>query len=95
MSILNRKLYLNADKTKVVEEGSADAAFVLGGEGSEVSEEDVAKYKIPKKYLAEAEAEVEQEARPLTTADITVSTPDPADVEAVEPAKKAPAKPKK
>lgn len=33
---LDRKLWLTADKSKVVEDGSPDAAFLLGTEGTEV-----------------------------------------------------------
>jgi hypothetical protein len=73
-SVLNRRLYLNSDKTKVVEEGDTDAAFVFGGEGSTVSAEDVEKYKIPKRYFVKEGADAE-DAKPLTTADIAVTSP--------------------
>lgn len=34
--ILDRTLWLTADKDKVVEDGSPEAAFLLGNEGTEI-----------------------------------------------------------
>lgn len=42
----DRALYLNADKSEVVEEGSPDAAFLLVGAGSEIDDADAAKYGL-------------------------------------------------
>lgn len=39
MKIADRKLFLNADKTRVVEEDDPDAAFLLAAEGGEIPEE--------------------------------------------------------
>jgi hypothetical protein len=41
-----KRLFVNADKSKIVEEGSADAAFLLVGEGQEISDEDAEKYGL-------------------------------------------------
>jgi hypothetical protein len=37
---LTRRLYLNSDKSKVVEHGDPDAAFLIGTKGALISEED-------------------------------------------------------
>lgn len=41
----DKPIYLNADKSKVVEEG-ADAAFLLVGPGGEVPDAEAAKYGL-------------------------------------------------
>lgn len=46
MYTLERRLFLNADKTKVVEQGDPEARFVLGGEGSQIPNEDAVKYGL-------------------------------------------------
>lgn len=47
---LDRPLYLNADKTKIVEEGDPASRFVLGGVGSEISDELAKQYGL-EEYL--------------------------------------------
>lgn len=42
----DKALYLNADKSQVVEEGSPDAAFLLVGAGSEIDDADAKKYGL-------------------------------------------------
>lgn len=64
----DKRLYLNADRSKVVEEGSPDAAYLLAGEGGEVSDEEAKRYglKAPTKAqaaAADAEEEPENKAR--------------------------------
>lgn len=54
-NVYSRRLYLNADKTQVVEEGDESAAYLLGGEGSPVAEEDVEKYGLTKKHFRAAD----------------------------------------
>jgi len=44
--VSDRKLFLNADKSAVVDEDSPDAAFVLVGEGGTVSHEDAERYGL-------------------------------------------------
>lgn len=39
MHTLAKRTYVNSDSTKVVDEGSADAAYLLGNEGDEISDE--------------------------------------------------------
>jgi hypothetical protein len=59
----DRRLYLNADRSKVVEEGDPDSAYLLVGEGGEVSDEDAKQYglKAPRKSEAKADdAEAKQ-----------------------------------
>lgn len=50
------RIFVNADKSKVVDEGSPEAAFLLVGEGGEVSDEDIEKYGLKKSDLMEAKA---------------------------------------
>jgi hypothetical protein len=54
-NVYSRRLYLNADKTKVLEEGDEGAAYLLGGAGSPVAEEDVEKYGLTTKHFREAD----------------------------------------
>lgn len=42
--ISKQTVYLNADRTKAVEEGAPDARFLLVREGHEISEAEVEKY---------------------------------------------------
>lgn len=39
-------IYLNADKTAIVEEGSPNAAFLLVGSGGQLTDEEAAKYGL-------------------------------------------------
>lgn len=63
----DKRLYVNADKSQVVEEDSPEAAYLLVGKGGQVTEEDAKKYnlKAPKRtevteVPVEAEAEAEE-----------------------------------
>jgi hypothetical protein len=47
--IVDRKLWLTADKERVVEDGDPDAAFLFAGEGDEVSDEDAKRYGLKAK----------------------------------------------
>ena len=40
MHTLDRKLWLTPDKDRVVEDGDPEAAFLLGNEGTEVSDDE-------------------------------------------------------
>lgn len=67
MSVLiTRRLWLTADRERVVEEGDPSAAFLLAAEGDEVSDEDAERYGVEAVLLAEvkavASAEVEDKA---------------------------------
>ena len=58
----DRKLYLTADRTRVVEEGDPEAAFLFATPGKEISDADAEKYGLkPAKPAAPAE---EKEAAP-------------------------------
>lgn len=52
----DKRLWLNADKSRIVEDGDPDAAFLAYGPGQMVSDEDIERYGL------EAPAEVEAEA---------------------------------
>lgn len=57
MPTVDRRLYLTADESELVEEGDPRAAFLWAGEGTEVSDEDAERvgYKPPRKSAAPAE----------------------------------------
>lgn len=55
--VLDRPLYLTADKSKIVEEGDPLARFVLGGKGSEVNDADAKLYGL-EEYLKGGKAKV-------------------------------------
>jgi hypothetical protein len=59
--VLDRNLYLNADKNKVLEEGDPAARYVLGVAGSTVSDEDAKLYGLDKvKGAAKMRGETEK-----------------------------------
>ena len=66
--VSDRRLYLTADRKKVVEEGDEDAAFLLVGEGGTVSEEDANKYNLRLKEQKEL-SPLEQEQEALAAAE--------------------------
>ncbi len=57
--ISNKRIFVNKDKSKIVEEGSEEAAFLLVGEGAEISDEDIEKYELKKGKDYEDETEEE------------------------------------
>lgn len=42
----DKRYYLNADRSKVVEEGDPAAAYLLAAEGADISNEDAKKYGL-------------------------------------------------
>ena len=46
MPVSDRRLYLNNDRTKVVEEGDPDSGSLLAAEGDELTDEQVKQYGI-------------------------------------------------
>lgn len=52
--IADRKLYLTADRERVVEEGDPEAAFLFVTPGKEISAADAEKYGLEQKAKAEA-----------------------------------------
>lgn len=44
--VTDRKIFVNADKSKVVEEGSPEAAFLLASKGKELDEATVKRYGL-------------------------------------------------
>jgi hypothetical protein len=57
----DRKLYLTADRERVVEEGDDDAAFLFKGEGDEITDEEAKQYGISARK--EEQTEPAQKAR--------------------------------
>jgi hypothetical protein len=51
----DRRLYLNADRSRVVEDGDPEAAYLLAAEGTDISNEDVRRYGLDKKQAPEPE----------------------------------------
>ena len=59
MPVAKKNLWLNADKTEILESEPTDRGFTLAVEGAALSDEDIERYKIPKKYWSdEPEPEV-------------------------------------
>lgn len=56
---VDRRIYVNADRSKVVEESDPDAAFLLATPGDVLSDEDVKRYGLNK---TEPKAEPESRA---------------------------------
>lgn len=46
---LDRRLWLNADRTKVVEDGDPEAAFLLGNEGTEIPDDEAKRLGVKAK----------------------------------------------
>jgi len=73
MYTLTERTYVNSDSTKVVDEGSTEAAWLLGIEGEEISDETAERLGLvgapeaPKKSKKGATAQVEA---PEATADV-------------------------
>lgn len=55
-----KRLYVNADRSKIVEEDSEEAAFLLAGAGHELSDEDATRYGLTE---AKAKAPAENKAK--------------------------------
>lgn len=50
---LDKRLWLTSDRENVVDEGHPDAAFLLGGEGDEISDDEAARLGLkPSKKAA-------------------------------------------
>lgn len=54
----DKRYYLNADRSRVVEEGDPDAAYLLAAEGTDISNEDVERYGLGDKKPKAPEAQV-------------------------------------
>lgn len=46
--VSDKRLHVNADKSKIVDENSEDAAYLLVAAGGELSDEEAAKYGLAK-----------------------------------------------
>jgi hypothetical protein len=55
MTIIDRKLWLTADKDQVVEDGDPRASFLYATPGDELSDEDVKQYGIKVKAAPKAD----------------------------------------
>ncbi len=51
----DRRYYVNADRSRVVEEGDPEAALLLAAEGDDITNEDVARYGLGKAKAADPE----------------------------------------
>ena len=50
--VSGRRLYVNADRSKIVDEGDPEASFLLAGEGATLTAEDVDKYELTEESVA-------------------------------------------
>lgn len=75
--ISDKRIYVNADKSKVVPEDHPDVGHLLVGEGGEVSDEDVKKYGLKKSESkaehAPAEDKAETGPRNATGSGLTIN----------------------
>ncbi len=71
--VSDKRIYLNADRSAVVGEDSDQAAFLLAGEGAEVSEEDAKKYglKGAKHEAADAEEKPKAASKALHSTEVS------------------------
>jgi hypothetical protein len=63
----DRRYYLNADRSKIVEEGSSEAAYLLAAEGADIPTEDARRYKLGRyadDEVPAAPAEAKAEEKP-------------------------------
>lgn len=60
---LDRKLWLTADRDKVVEDGSPQAAFLLGSEGTEVPDDEAERLGLSAKPAEKQSAPAANKAR--------------------------------
>jgi hypothetical protein len=67
----DKRLYLNADKSKVVEEDDPDASYLLVAAGGQVSDEHAKQYGLKAKEKAEAKAEEKAESEPAETKQVS------------------------
>lgn len=51
--IAEKRYYLNADRSRVVEEDDPSATYLLAAEGTDISNEDVERYGLGKKKMAD------------------------------------------
>ena len=66
-----KRLYLNADKSKVVEEDDPDASYLLVAAGGQVSDEHAKQYGLKAKEKAEAKVEDKAEEAPAETKQVS------------------------
>lgn len=65
---VTQRLYLNADKTKVVKEGSPDAAFLFATPGKEIPAAEAEKYGLTKSAKKADSPEDKKAAAPANKA---------------------------
>jgi hypothetical protein len=88
MLVLDKRYYLNADKTKVVEEGSVEAAYLLGPRGFLISEEDAKKLGLKGLQSADQSVHLQRAERGLPNrVNLDVVQHFPKDAEEVEKVK--------
>lgn len=61
---LDRKLWLTAEKDRVVEDGDPDAAFLLGAEGADVPDAEAERLGLNKPKAKDAPANKARKAAP-------------------------------
>lgn len=69
----DRRLWLTADRERVVEDGDAEAAFLLVGKGGELSDAEAKQYGLKRRARAEAADDDEDDepaAKAVRAADV-------------------------
>jgi hypothetical protein len=64
----DKRLYLNADRSKVVDEESADAAYLLVNAGGELTDAQAKQYGLSTKAKAAADDAAEPETKQISAA---------------------------
>lgn len=67
-----KRLYLDKNKERIVEENDPKAAFLLAAEGQEVSQGDVEKYGLAQSAEPEGDSEQPTSEAPQAESDVTV-----------------------
>jgi hypothetical protein len=73
-----RRLYLNKDKSAIVDENDPQASFLLAAEGNEVSAEDVEKYGLMGDSADKSDASPSDETKPKADAETSGIVREPA-----------------
>jgi hypothetical protein len=84
----DRRLFLNADKSAVVEEGDASAAFLLAAPGDELTDDEAKQYGLKSKGKAEDKQAAPAEDKADTSEDAADAGDETADAKPARRTKK-------
>lgn len=63
----DKRYYVNADRSKVVEEGDPEATYLLAAEGDDISTDDAKRYELGRYAPEPDEIEAKAEEKPADT----------------------------